>query len=146
MISSTSPKKRSLMPSSKLRRSLRGHGHALSPIVHIGKGGASPAVIKQAEQALADHELVKVKVDADSPDDRFAAADLLGAQPGVSVVQIVGRAILIYKRNPHKPRYDGGTDVVGGAAKRPGKHSDKRPAKRSGKRPGRRTGKRAAKR
>lgn len=102
-----SPKKRSLMPSGKLRRALRGHGHHLSAIVQIGKGGASPAVLKQVEQALADHELVKVRVDADSPDDRFAAADALGALPGVNVVQILGRAILIYKRHPQKPRYEG---------------------------------------
>ena len=107
MVQAGSPKKRSLMPSGKLRRSLRAHGHALSPIVQIGKGGVTHAVIKQVEQALADHELVKVKVDADSPDDRFAAADQMAAQPGVNVVQIVGRAILIYKRHPHKPRYEG---------------------------------------
>jgi len=103
----TSPKKRALMPSTKLRRALRGHGHHLSPIVQIGKGGASPAVLKQVEQALADHELVKVKVDADSPDDRFAVADELAALPGVNVVQLLGRAILIYKRHPQKPRYEG---------------------------------------
>jgi len=103
----TSPKKRSLMPSGKLRRSLRAHGHALSAIVHVGKAGVTPAVVKQVEQALADHELVKLKVDADSPDDRFAAADALAALPGVNVVQILGRAILLYKRHPHKPRYEG---------------------------------------
>jgi RNA-binding protein len=107
MIPATSPKKRALMPSSKLRSALRGHGHHLSPVVQIGKGGASPAVLKQVEQALADHELVKVKVDADSPDDRFAVADALAALPGVNVVQILGRAILIYKRHPQKPRYEG---------------------------------------
>jgi RNA-binding protein len=95
------------MPSGKLRRALRAHGHHLSPIVQIGKGGVSPAVTKQVEQALADHELVKVRVDADSPDDRFAAADALAVLAGVNVVQIVGRAILIYKRHPHKPRYEG---------------------------------------
>jgi RNA-binding protein len=107
MTSPTNPKKRALMPSGKLRHALRGHGHHLSPIVQIGKGGASPAVLKQVEQALEDHELVKVRVDADSPDDRFAAADALGALAGVDVVQILGRAILIYKRHPHHPRYEG---------------------------------------
>jgi len=142
MIPTTSPKKRSLMPSSKLRRALRGHGHALSPLVHIGKGGASPGVMKQVDQALADHELIKVRVDADSPDDRLAAAEQLAAQPGVNVVQIVGRAILVYKRHPREPRYEGGA-AKGDAAK----DSKKSPAKKSsGKRPGRRTGKQAAKR
>ena len=107
MISPTSAKKRSLMPSGKLRQALRGHGHHLSPIVQIGKGGLSPAVIKQVEQALDDHELVKLRVDADSPADRFAVADELAALPGVNVVQIVGRAVLLYKRHPRQPRYEG---------------------------------------
>jgi RNA-binding protein len=141
MISPTSRKKRSLMPSSKLRHSLRGHGHKLSPVVHIGKGGLSPAVIKQVEQTLADHELVKTKVDTDSPDDRFAVAESLGALPGVSIVQIVGHAILIYKRDPRQPCYEGGAPGV-----RPANSAVKRPAKGSTKRPGRRTGKRAARR
>jgi RNA-binding protein len=137
MISPTSPKKRSLMPSSKLRRSLRAHGHKLSALVHVGKGGLSSAVITQIEQTLADHELVKLKVDTDSPDDRLAVAERLGAHPGVNVVQIVGHAILIYKRHPQKPRFEGG-----GPEARAAKPPAKRPAKPSPKR----TGKRAAKR
>jgi RNA-binding protein len=141
MISPTSPKKRSLMPSGKLRQSLRGHGHKLSPIVHIGKGGLSPAVIKQVEQSLADHELIKMKVDADSPDDRFAVAESAAALPGVNVVQIVGHAILIYKRHPREPRYEGG-----GPEARAAKAAAKEAAKGAGKRPGKRTGKRAARR
>jgi len=137
MIPPASPKKRSLMPSSKLRRSLRAHGHALSALVHVGKGGLSPAVIKQLEQTLADHELVKMKVDTDSPEDRLAVAELLAARPGVNIVQIVGHVILIYKRHPREPRFEGGTPEVPAA---------ERPAQSPGKPSGKRTGKRAAKR
>lgn len=131
MSSPTNPKKRALMPSGKLRRALRGHGHHLSPIVQIGKGGASPAVLAQVTQALADHELVKVRVDADSPEDRFAVADALGALPGVNVVQIVGRSILIYKRHPKEPRYEGRRAEE--KAKEKGKTNSKSRAKSSGR-------------
>jgi RNA-binding protein len=141
MISATSPKKRSLMASSKLRRSLRAHGHALSALVQVGKGGLSPAVIKQVEQTLADHELVKLKVDTDSPDDRLAVAERLGALPGVNIVQIVGHAVLIYKRHPQEPRFEGATPEER-AAKKMTKRAPTRPGKPSGKR----TGKRAARR
>ena len=138
MISPTSPKKRSLMPSGKLRRALRAHGHALSALVHVGKGGLSPGVIKQVEQTLADHELVKLKVDTDSPDDRLAVAERLGALAGVNVVQIVGHAVLIYKRHPRQPRFEGAADKA-----RAGKEAGKA---RSAKRSPKRTGKRAAER
>jgi RNA-binding protein len=137
MISPTSPKKRSLMPSSQLRRSLRAHGHALSALVQVGKGGLSPGVIKQIGQTLADHELVKLKVDTDSPDDRLAVAERLGALPGVNVVQIVGHAILIYKRHPQQPRFEGGA-AKSGTAKETAKPTPKRPPKRTGKRATRR--------
>ena len=141
MISPTNPKKQSLMPSGKLRRALRGHGHHLSPIVQIGKGGASPAVLKQVEQAVADHELVKLRVDADSPDDRFAVADALGELPGVNVVQIVGRSILIYKRHPRHPRYEGrkAKEKEIAAAASPSRSSKRRPGSRAHRTPGRRT-------
>ena len=103
----TSPKKRSLMPSGELRRSLRAHGHALSPLVQVGKAGVTDGLVKQVEQALFDHELIKIKIGGESPSDRFAVADKLSTEPGVSIVQIVGRVILIYKRHPKTPKFEG---------------------------------------
>lgn len=95
------------MPASELRRALRGHGHAMSAIVQIGKSGVTEAVVKQVEQALADHELIKVKIGAECPADRFDVADRLGGEPGINVVQMVGRVLLLYKRHPRTPRYEG---------------------------------------
>jgi RNA-binding protein len=143
MIPATSAKKRSLMPSGKLRQALRGHGHRLSAIVQIGKAGITPALVKQVEQALSDHELVKLKVAADSATDRFAVAEKLAERPGVNIVQIVGGAVLIYKRHPSTPRYEGrraqapATDQEDATADKPAKSGPKakspkpaRPARR----------------
>src|SRR5262245_8910275 len=96
-----------LMPPGELRRALRRHGHAMSPIVQIGKAGVTGAVTKQVQQALADHELIKVKIGRECPEDRHAVADRLDAEPGISIVQMVGRVLLLYKRHPQKPRYEG---------------------------------------
>src|SRR5687767_9197349 len=103
----TNPKKKSLMASTPLRRRLRGHGHALPAIVQIGKGGVTPAVVKQVTHALGDHELVKVKIGAECPESRFAIAETLSTEPGVEVAQILGRTVLLYKRHPHRPRFEG---------------------------------------
>jgi RNA-binding protein len=96
-----------LMPPSDLRRALRGHGHAMSPIVQVGKAGVTDALVKQVNQALADHELIKVKIGAECPADRHEVADRLDREPGVDIVQIVGRVLLVYKRHPQAPRYEG---------------------------------------
>jgi RNA-binding protein len=103
----TSPKKRSLMPSGGLRRALRGHGHGLAAIVQIGKLGVTRGVVQQVQQALADHELIKIKIGSECPLDRYTVAARLGREPGISIVQVLGRVILAYKRHPSAPRYEG---------------------------------------
>lgn len=119
------------MPAGELRRALRGHGHAMSPLVQIGKAGVTAAVIKQVNQALADHELIKVKVGGECPVDRHEVADRLDQEPGVNVVQMVGRVILLYKRHPQKPRYEGKRAAAAKTAAAAAKTV--RPAVRSGR-------------
>lgn len=103
----TNPKKRALMPSTPLRRFLRSRGHGLSALVQVGKDGLTRALLAQLQHTLHDHELVKLKLAAECPQDRFAIADRLAEQPGVSVVQVLGRTLLVYKRHPRSPRFEG---------------------------------------
>jgi len=102
----TSPKKRSLMPSGPLRRSLRAAGHHLGALVQVGKEGVTGAVVRQLGQALLDHELVKVKIGTESPEDRFEAAERLATGAGAQLAQILGRTLLLYRRHPEKPRFE----------------------------------------
>ena len=55
MTEPTSPKKQSLMPASRLRKALRAAGHHLSPVVQIGKEGATPAVAQALDAQLLAH-------------------------------------------------------------------------------------------
>lgn len=100
------PRKRALMPSSKLRKALRASGHHLSAVVQVGKEGVSEAVLRQLDAQLLAHELVKVKVGAESPEDRFEAAERLGEAAGAQVAQVLGRTVLVYRRHPEKPRFE----------------------------------------
>ena len=95
------------MPSTALRRKLRGHGHALSAVVQVGKEGVGKGVMERVQDALFTHELIKVKLGSECPEDRFQVAELLAEGRGVSVVQILGRTILLYKRHPVHPRFEG---------------------------------------
>ncbi len=70
--------------------------------------------MRQLDEQLAAHELVKVKIGTESPEDRFEAADRLGAVPGVQVAQILGRTVLVYRKNPEKPRFEPKEAEVGG--------------------------------
>lgn len=94
------------MPSGPLRRALRSAGHALAPVVQIGKQGVTAPVVAQVTRALLDHELIKIKLGTECPDSRFEVAERLGAEPNVKVAQILGRTILLYKRHPKQPRFE----------------------------------------
>ncbi len=102
----TNPKKRSLMEAGKLRKALRAAGHHLQPIVQVGKEGVTDSVLAQLSEALDHHELVKIKVGTESPEDRFEATDRVAGADGVQVAQVIGRTILAYRRHARTPRFE----------------------------------------
>jgi len=104
----TNPRKRALLPSGPLRRALRAAGHHLAPVVQVGKEGVTGAVLAALDAQLTAHELVKVKVGGESPEDRFVAAERLGAGTGGAVAQVLGRTVLVYRRHPERPRFEPG--------------------------------------
>jgi RNA-binding protein len=94
------------MPSGPLRKKLRAAGHHLSPVVQVGKEGVTEPLLRALADALRQHELVKVRVGTESPEDRFEAAERLSSGAMAQVAQILGRTVLVYKRHPEKPRFE----------------------------------------
>ena len=52
----------------KQRRALRALGHHLEPVVLVGQNGITDGVVAAVDQALHDHELIKVKLNPDHID------------------------------------------------------------------------------
>jgi RNA-binding protein len=80
-------------------------GHHLEPVVQVGHGGITPGVVAALEQALWDHELVKVRVSSEALDRKAFAAELAEAT-GAELAQVLGRTLLLYKANPDQPRIE----------------------------------------
>ena len=91
------------MLTGKQRRHLRALGHALTPLVQIGKDGLTEAVARAVAQALADHELIKVKLGPNADLDRDQAAEQLADMTESEVAQILGKTILLYRARDEKP-------------------------------------------
>ncbi len=89
--------------SSAQRRVLKGHAHNLQPSVHVGKGGVEEAVIRAVDQALFDHELIKVKVLESAPHGRKEIAEKLSEGSSAHLVSVIGRVVILYKRHPTTP-------------------------------------------
>jgi RNA-binding protein len=83
--------------SGKQKRKLRALGHHLQVLVQVGQKGVTPEVVAALEQALADHELVKVKLPAEAMADRHQAAESLATQTDSALAQVLGRTLLLYK-------------------------------------------------
>lgn len=85
------------MLNGKQKRFLRGIGHGLSPVVMVGKGEVSDALLRETADALAAHELIKVKILESCPLDRSDVAQILAVGCEAEVAQILGRTILLYR-------------------------------------------------
>lgn len=86
------------------RRHLRGLAHPLRPVVFVGEGGLSDAVLRALDEALTSHELVKVRLR--QPPDKQAAARALAEASGASLCGVVGHTVLLYRPHPDAPRIE----------------------------------------
>ncbi|WP_310600430.1 ribosome assembly RNA-binding protein YhbY [Desulfobulbus sp.] len=85
------------------KKILRGLGHSLEPVVYTGKEGLSPALLCSMRAALKAHELIKVKIGQNYPVERNQAGQELAEAAGASLVQAIGRTLLLYRPNPDLP-------------------------------------------
>lgn len=92
------------MLTGKQRRHLRALAHELKPIVQVGKGGIDDGVVKAVEQALTDHELIKIKIGEGAGLDRHDAADEIAAQTRSEVAQVLGNIVVLYRADPEEPQ------------------------------------------
>ncbi len=90
----------------KQRRRLRALGHHLAVVVQVGHEGVTPGVLAALEQALFDHELVKVKLSSEDREARKEQGQALASGTGAEVAQVLGRTVLLYKADPDQPRIE----------------------------------------
>ncbi len=88
----------------KQKRFLRALGHELHAVVQLGKEGTTEAVIKAADVQLRAHELVKVRLGQNSPQERHEVAEALASATHSQVAQVLGKTFLLYRAHPDKPK------------------------------------------
>lgn len=86
--------------SSKQKRFLRGLGQKIKVSVVVGRRGFSGEVLQQVREALARHELVKVRLPAYRGAERKRAAAKLAELTHSVCPGIVGRTVLLFIANP----------------------------------------------
>ncbi len=94
------------MLTGKQRAYLRGQGNDLQAIVQIGKEGTTDSQLTQVDQALEDHELIKVRVLDNSSLDTREVASQIASDCDAEVIQVIGGVFILYRRNQEEPIYN----------------------------------------
>ncbi len=91
---------------SKQRAYLRGLANSLDPIVQIGKGGVTPEVTEAIAEAYNTKELIKISVLKTCLEEPYSIADVVAERTHSEVVQVIGRKIVLYKRDRENPKIE----------------------------------------
>jgi len=86
------------------RAKLRSLSNTLRDLVYIGKDGLTENVIAQINDNLYAHELIKIKVQKNTPEDIKTLADDIASKCNCEVVAVIGSKILVYKFTD-KPKF-----------------------------------------
>lgn len=79
---------------------LKARAHHLHPVVMIGQQGLTEAVIKETDDALSAHELIKVRVFGDDRAERIEICDALCKAVDAQLVQHIGKLLVLWRKNP----------------------------------------------
>ena len=86
------------------RRHLRAKAHALKPGVQVGDVGVSEGIVHAIDEALARHELIKVRLQA--PEDKKATARELATRTASALCGVVGHTVILYRPDPEEPKIE----------------------------------------
>jgi RNA-binding protein len=81
------------------RKQLKAIGHHLNPVLIIGSAGLSEGVLNEAERAITDHELIKIKVNVGDRELRKQLIAQLTDTLKAERVQSIGNMALLFREN-----------------------------------------------
>ena len=92
------------MLNSNQKRQLKGIASTLDTKYQVGKNEISDTVIAMLDKALVARELIKIDVMKSVTQPIMELALDLSSKLNAEVVQVVGRVIVLFRRNKEKPK------------------------------------------
>ncbi|HHX02949.1 MAG TPA: ribosome assembly RNA-binding protein YhbY [Tissierellia bacterium] len=83
----------------KQRAHLKKLAHHLDPVLHVGKSGLSEAFMAELDQALEDHELIKLRILEHSLFDLEDDLEDLLKNSRSEFVSRVGKTLVLYRKS-----------------------------------------------
>ena len=88
----------------KDRAYLKSIAQTTDPVLSLGKASLTPEFVEAAAEALKARELIKINVLKNCMDVPQTLAITLSERTRSEAVQVIGRKIVLYKRNNDNPK------------------------------------------
>lgn len=88
----------------KQRAYLKGLAMNLTPVLSLGKSSVTPEFVTAVSEALKKRELIKINVLKNCEDSPADVAVTLSERTRSVLIQVIGRKIVLYKRNEEDPK------------------------------------------
>ena len=79
------------------KRALKSRAQLLEAVIRIGQSGVTDALLQSLDNALSQHELVKVRF-ADFKEERKSIAPQLAERTSSALIQQVGNVAVFFRR------------------------------------------------
>lgn len=86
------------------RQALKARAHHLDAVVMIGDAGLTPSVLREIDNALRTHELIKVRVLGDDRDARAAMYAEMCTELAATPVQSIGKLLVLFRPKPDEEK------------------------------------------
>lgn len=87
---------------SKQKKYLRGLAHNLNPVVMVGSKGINSGVLKEVNNTLEAHELIKIRIRCENQEDLNLLVEELAEGVSASIVQTIGHSIVMFRQSVEK--------------------------------------------
>jgi len=81
----------------KQKQYVKGLAHSLEPVIQLGNNGLTEGVVAEIDNALAHHELIKVKVPSDDREEKALIMDAIAGETKSTKIQTIGHTLVIYR-------------------------------------------------
>lgn len=92
------------MLNSNDKKVLKSIANTLDVRYQLGKSGITDTAVDMFDKALTSHELIKIDVMKSVTTEIMELALDLSSKLNAEVVNVIGRTILLFRRNPKNPK------------------------------------------
>lgn len=91
---------------SKQRSYLTGLSNSIEAIFQIGKSSLTPEISQALSDALEARELIKITILKNCAEDPRDVAETIAGRTHSTVVQVIGRKVILYRRSKTKQKIE----------------------------------------